>query len=119
MIEIIKIASKQKKRVVIGTTGFTKKEENIIKKISKKRLWAGLGQLKTIFLRTSGALGGIREASLRPKRPLGMALGHGNGKQAENSARPGPEGGRIEPAEPEPPPALFIRKVRKEGVAYV
>ena len=35
-IEIIKIASKQKKRVVIGTTGFTKKEENIIKKISKK-----------------------------------------------------------------------------------
>ena len=35
-IEIIKIASKQKKRVVIGTTGFSKKEENFIKKISKK-----------------------------------------------------------------------------------
>ena len=35
-IEIIKIASKQKKRVVIGTTGFSKKEESIIKKISKK-----------------------------------------------------------------------------------
>jgi 4-hydroxy-tetrahydrodipicolinate reductase len=35
-IEILKIASKLKKRVVIGTTGFTKKEENLIKKFSKK-----------------------------------------------------------------------------------
>ncbi len=35
-LEILKIASKQKKRVVIGTTGFTKKEESIIKKFSKK-----------------------------------------------------------------------------------
>tara|TARA_B100001123_G_scaffold341774_1_gene387591 strand:- start:706 stop:1482 length:777 start_codon:yes stop_codon:yes gene_type:complete len=35
-LEVLKIASKQKKRVVIGTTGFTKKEENIIKKYSKK-----------------------------------------------------------------------------------
>ena len=34
--EILKIASKLKKRVVIGTTGFTKKEENLIKKYSKK-----------------------------------------------------------------------------------
>ena len=34
--EILKIASKLKKRVVIGTTGFTKKEENFIKKFSKK-----------------------------------------------------------------------------------
>ena len=33
------------------------------------------------------------------------------GMQARDSARPGPEGGRIEPAEPEPPPALFICKV--------
>ena len=33
------------------------------------------------------------------------------GEQAEGLARPGPEGGRIEPAEPEPPPALFICKV--------
>ena len=30
-LEILKIASKLKKRVVIGTTGFTKKEENLIK----------------------------------------------------------------------------------------
>ena len=34
--EILKIASKLKKRVVIGTTGFTKKEESLIKKYSKK-----------------------------------------------------------------------------------
>ena len=35
-LEILKIASKLKKRVVIGTTGFTKKEENLIKKFSRK-----------------------------------------------------------------------------------
>ena len=34
--EILKIASKLKKRVVIGTTGFSQKEENIIKKYAKK-----------------------------------------------------------------------------------
>jgi len=34
--EVLKIASKLKKRVVIGTTGFTKKDENLIKKYSKK-----------------------------------------------------------------------------------
>ena len=34
--EILKIASKLKKRVVIGTTGFNKKEEGLIKKFSKK-----------------------------------------------------------------------------------
>jgi 4-hydroxy-tetrahydrodipicolinate reductase len=35
-LEILKIASKLKKKVVIGTTGFSKKEENIIKKFSNK-----------------------------------------------------------------------------------
>ena len=35
-IEILKIAAKLKKRVVIGTTGFSKKDENLIKKFSKK-----------------------------------------------------------------------------------
>jgi len=35
-LEILKIASKLKKRVVIGTTGFSKKEESLIKKYSKK-----------------------------------------------------------------------------------
>ena len=34
--EILKIALKLKKRVVIGTTGFTKKEEKLIKRYSKK-----------------------------------------------------------------------------------
>jgi len=34
--QILKIASKLKKKVVIGTTGFTKKEEDLIKKFSKK-----------------------------------------------------------------------------------
>ena len=35
-IEVLKIASKLKKRVVIGTTGFTQKEDKIIKEYSKK-----------------------------------------------------------------------------------
>ena len=35
-IEVLKIASKLKKRVVIGTTGFTQKEDIIIKNYSKK-----------------------------------------------------------------------------------
>jgi len=35
-LEILKIATKLKKRVVIGTTGFTQKDEVLIKKFSKK-----------------------------------------------------------------------------------
>ena len=35
-LEILKIAAKQNKRVVIGTTGFTKKEEILIKNFSRK-----------------------------------------------------------------------------------
>ena len=35
-LEILRIAVKQKKRVVIGTTGFKKNDENLIKKFSKK-----------------------------------------------------------------------------------
>ena len=35
-LEILKIASKLKKRVVIGTTGFTQKDEALIKRYSKK-----------------------------------------------------------------------------------
>ncbi len=34
--QVLKIASKLKKRVVIGTTGFTIREENLIRKFSKK-----------------------------------------------------------------------------------
>jgi len=35
-LDILKIASKLKKRVVIGTTGFNKKEENLIQSYSRK-----------------------------------------------------------------------------------
>ena len=35
-LEVLKIASKLKKRVVIGTTGFSKKEEKLIKKYARK-----------------------------------------------------------------------------------
>ena len=35
-LQVLKIASKLKKRVVIGTTGFSKKEENLIKTFSRK-----------------------------------------------------------------------------------
>ena len=35
-LEVLEIAVKEGKRVVIGTTGFSNKEENIIKKISQK-----------------------------------------------------------------------------------
>ena len=34
--EVLKIAAKLKKRVVIGTTGFSKKDENLIKKYSRQ-----------------------------------------------------------------------------------
>ena len=35
-LEVLKIALKLKKKIVIGTTGFSKKEEDLIKKFSKK-----------------------------------------------------------------------------------
>jgi len=35
-IQVLDIALKLKKKIVIGTTGFTKREENLIKKFSKK-----------------------------------------------------------------------------------
>ena len=35
-LEILEIASKLKKKIVIGTTGFSNKDENLIKKFSKK-----------------------------------------------------------------------------------
>ena len=41
-LDVLKIASKLKKRVVIGTTGFSKKEEKLIKKYSKKYLFLKL-----------------------------------------------------------------------------
>ena len=41
-LEILKFAVKQKKKVVIGTTGFTRKEENLIKNSRKKFLFLKL-----------------------------------------------------------------------------
>ena len=35
-LQVLDIALKLKKKIVIGTTGFTKREENLIKKFSKK-----------------------------------------------------------------------------------
>ena len=35
-LEVLKIAAKLKKKIVIGTTGFSKREENLIKKYSRK-----------------------------------------------------------------------------------
>jgi 4-hydroxy-tetrahydrodipicolinate reductase len=92
-LEILKIASKLKKRVVIGTTGFTQKEEILIKKYSKKipRLKAGnmsLGVNLLMYLTeiASGSLGDdylskIFEIHHKHKKdyPSGTALMLGKG----------------------------------------
>ena len=63
-LEILKIASKLKKRVVIGTTGFTQKEEVLIKEYSKKtpilkagNMSLGVNLLMYLTEIASGALG--------------------------------------------------------------
>ena len=63
-LEILKIASKMKKRVVIGTTGFTQKEENLIKNYSKKipilkagNMSLGINLLMHLTEIASGSLG--------------------------------------------------------------
>ena len=61
------------------------------------------GRQKEDFFGLPGGFGGYREACLRPKRPLGMPLGYGNGKQEEHLTRPGPEVGRIVCASRIPP----------------
>ena len=62
--EVLKIASKLRKKVIIGTTGFTKKEENLIKKYSKKisilkagNMSLGINLLMYLTEITSKALG--------------------------------------------------------------
>ena len=63
-------------------------------------------KFKRIFERILESLGGYRE----PR--LGLRLQVPRGKARENVARRRPTGGgRIEPAEPEPPPAPYICKV--------
>ncbi len=62
--QILKIASKLKKKVVIGTTGFTKTEEDLIKTYSKKipilkagNMSLGINLLMYLTEITSGSLG--------------------------------------------------------------
>ena len=92
-LEILKIASKLKKRVVIGTTGFTKKEENLIKKYSRKipilkagNMSLGINLLMYLTEIASSSLGKnflskIFEIHHKHKKdyPSGTALMLGNG----------------------------------------
>jgi 4-hydroxy-tetrahydrodipicolinate reductase len=92
-IEVIKIASRMNKRIVIGTTGFTKKEENIIKSHAKKisilkagNMSLGVNLLMYLTEIASGALGNkylskIFEIHHKHKKdyPSGTALMLGKG----------------------------------------
>ena len=91
--DILKIASKLKKRVVIGTTGFSQKEENIIKNYSKKipilkagNMSLGVNLLMYLTEIASGSLGDsylskIFEVHHKHKKdyPSGTALMLGRG----------------------------------------
>ena len=62
--QVLRIASKLKKRVVIGTTGFTKKEESLVKKFSQKipilkagNMSLGINLLMYLTEIASGSLG--------------------------------------------------------------
>jgi len=91
--QILKIAAKLKKRVVIGTTGFTKKEEDLIKKYSKKipilkagNMSLGVNLLMYLTEITSSSLGKnflskIYEVHHKHKKdyPSGTALMLGKG----------------------------------------
>jgi len=92
-LEVLKIASKLKKRVVIGTTGFSKKEENLIKKYARKipilkagNMSLGINLLMYLTEITSKSLGGnflskIFEVHHKYKKdhPSGTALMLGKG----------------------------------------
>ena len=91
--QVLKIASKLKKRVVIGTTGFSKKEEDLIKKYSKKipilkagNMSLGINLLMYLSEITSKSLGKnflskINETHHKYKKdyPSGTALMLGRG----------------------------------------
>jgi len=91
--QVLKIASKLKKRVIIGTTGFSKKEENLIKKFSKKipilkagNMSLGINLLMYLTEIASNSLGNnflskIFEVHHRHKKdyPSGTALMLGKG----------------------------------------
>ena len=91
--QVLKIASKLKKKVVIGTTGFTKNEEKLIKKFSKKipilkagNMSLGINLLMYLTEIASGSLGKnflskIFEVHHKHKKdyPSGTALMLGKG----------------------------------------
>ena len=91
--EVLKIATKLKKKVVIGTTGFTKKEEDLIKKFSKKiailkagNMSLGINLLMYLTEITSSSLGNnylskVFEVHHKHKKdhPSGTALMLGKG----------------------------------------
>ena len=91
--EVLKIASKLKKKVVIGTTGFTKKEESLIKSYSKEiailksgNMSLGINLLMYLTEIASNALGNnylskILEVHHKYKKdyPSGTALMLGRG----------------------------------------
>ena len=92
-IEVLKIAVKQKKRIVIGTTGFSKREESFIRKVSKKipilkagNMSLGINLLMYLTEITSKSLGNkfqskIFEAHHKFKKdhPSGTAIMLGQG----------------------------------------
>jgi 4-hydroxy-tetrahydrodipicolinate reductase len=92
-LEILRIAVNQKKKVVIGTTGFSKKEENLIKRYSKKisilkagNMSLGVNLLMYLTEITSKALGKnflskVYEVHHKHKKdyPSGTALMLGKG----------------------------------------
>ena len=91
--QVLKIASKLKKKIVIGTTGFTNKEEELIKKYSKKipilkagNMSLGINLLMYLTEITSSSLGEkflskIFEVHHKHKKdyPSGTALMLGKG----------------------------------------
>ena len=91
--EVLKIASKLKKKVVIGTTGFTEKEENLIKKFSKKipilkagNMSLGINLLMYLTEITSASLGNNYQSKVfevhhkhKKDHPSGTALMLGKG----------------------------------------
>ena len=91
--EVLKIASKLKKKVIIGTTGFTKREESLIKNYSKKipilkagNMSLGINLLMYLTEITSASLGNgylskVFEIHHKHKKdyPSGTALMLGKG----------------------------------------
>ena len=91
--EVLKIAAKLKKKIVIGTTGFTKKEEDLIKKFSKKipilkagNMSLGINLLMYLTEITSASLGNNYQSKVfevhhkhKKDHPSGTALMLGKG----------------------------------------